>query len=87
MATQSTYKRLLKGAVAQRKRLLKMGKGKKDPSRLRRTIMICEDKLNRLPSEESVKVFIRKHFDDIVYLIPARSSEDKRIQQLMKLAA
>jgi hypothetical protein len=85
MKCTTPYKKLLKSAVNQRKRLMRMGKGKKDPSRLRTIIMICEDKLNRFPSEESCKQFIKKHYADIRYLIPARSEEDKRIQQLTEL--
>lgn len=76
---------MLTAAVNQRKRLIRMGKGNKDVQRLRSIIMMAEEKLNRFPSEESVKPWIRNHYEDVRYLIPAKNNQDKRVQLISEL--
>lgn len=76
------YRSLLDSAVRTRKHLLRTGRSMKQSTSINTTIMRCEELLMRMPSEETVKLFLQRNYQQVRDLIPARGPEDKRIQLL-----
>lgn len=54
----------------------------KNSTSITHTIMRCEELLNRMPSEDTVKLFLQKNYAQVRDLIPAQGPEDKRIKLL-----
>ena len=84
--TQSNQgRKFLQGVVKTRKYLIKTGRSKKNEKVMNHIIMLSEDLLNRMPSEESVKQFLQRYYPHVRMMIPARGSDDKRYQTLERL--
>jgi hypothetical protein len=79
------YRQFLKSVVATRKFLIRTNRSMKKAQHMQSTIMLAEDLLNRMPSEKSVELFLKKYYVQVRDLIPATGSSDKRVQLLNEL--
>jgi len=80
-------RQFLSSIVTVRKRLIRTGAARKYNRSMDITIMWAEDLLNRCPSDATVREFLRKHAARVRELIPAKTSNDKRIITLNQLIA
>jgi hypothetical protein len=84
--TYTHYRDALASALKQRKMLLRTQRNMKDAQRMAQTCMLVESFLQRVPSNESVKAFIKMHYARVVDLVPRRTANDSRVQLFQKLA-
>ena len=85
--TYTNYREALSTALSQRKLLLRTQRSMRDAQSMAQTVMLVESFLLRVPSNESVQAFVRKHYDRVVALVPSRQGvTDSRVELFKKLA-
>ncbi len=88
MSQRKPYRSFLQKLVKQRKYLIATGRCRKilkNEKRMRTIIECSEELLNKFPTEEHVRHFIKRYAHHIKYLVPATDPTDKRIQFIDQL--
>lgn len=84
--TYTNYRDALRTAVSQRKLLLKTQRSMRDAQSVAQTVMLVESFLERVPSNDSVKDFVKRHYDRVVALVPSRMGvTDSRVELFKQL--
>jgi len=84
--TYTNHREALQSALSQRKMLLRTQRSMKDAQRMGQTVMLVESFLQRVPSNESVKAFVKKHYHRVVDMVPRRGVSDARVELFTQLA-
>ncbi len=85
--TYTNYRDALATAVKQRRMLLRTQRSMRDAQSMMQTCMLVESFLQRVPSNESVKDFVKRHYGRLVLMVPHKMGvQDSRIELFRQLA-
>lgn len=83
----TNYRDALATAVKQRRMLLRTQRSMRDAQSMVQTCMLVESFLQRVPSNESVKKFVKTHHDRLVLMVPHKMGvQDSRVELFKELA-